>query len=48
VELEYCGWLPALLEWRNAHQPNDVRIEPPGLGPLYARTGGGGEASGGP
>jgi ABC-2 type transport system ATP-binding protein len=48
VELEYRGPLPALLGWLNAHQPTDVRIEPLGLGPLYARIHGGGEASGGP
>jgi ABC-2 type transport system ATP-binding protein len=47
VELEYRGPLPALLGWLNAHQPTDVRIEPLGLGPLYARIHGGGEAGGG-
>jgi hypothetical protein len=29
--------LPALLAWLNQHSPTDVRIEPLGLGPLYAR-----------
>jgi ABC-2 type transport system ATP-binding protein len=37
VELEYRGPLPALLKWLNDHPPADVRIEPLGLGPLYAR-----------
>jgi ABC-2 type transport system ATP-binding protein len=37
VELEYRGPLPALLNWLNQHAPTDVRIEPLGLGPLYAR-----------
>lgn len=37
VELEYRGPLPALLSWLNQHSPTDVRIEPLGLGPLYAR-----------
>jgi ABC-2 type transport system ATP-binding protein len=37
IELEYRGPLPALLAWLNAHAPTDVRIEPLGLGPLYAR-----------
>jgi ABC-2 type transport system ATP-binding protein len=37
VELEYRGPLPALLSWLSAYQPTDVRIEPLGLGPLYAR-----------
>ncbi|MBO0697262.1 MAG: ABC transporter ATP-binding protein [Zavarzinella sp.] len=41
AELEYRGPLPALLAWLNAHQPTDVRIEPLGLGPLYARIHGG-------
>ncbi len=43
VELEYRGSLPALLGWLNAHSPTDVRIEPLGLGPLYARIHGGGQ-----
>jgi len=37
VELEYRGPLPALLSWLSQHSPTDVRIEPLGLGPLYAR-----------
>ena len=37
VELEYRGPLSALLNWLNQHSPTDVRIEPLGLGPLYAR-----------
>jgi ABC-2 type transport system ATP-binding protein len=37
VELEYRGPLPELLKWLNDHAPSDVRIEPLGLGPLYAR-----------
>jgi ABC-2 type transport system ATP-binding protein len=37
VELDYRGPLPALLSWLNQHSPTDVRIEPLGLGPLYAR-----------
>lgn len=37
VELEYRGPLAALLSWLNQHSPTDVRIEPLGLGPLYAR-----------
>jgi ABC-2 type transport system ATP-binding protein len=37
VELEYHGPLPALLSWLNGHAPLDVRIEPLGLGPIYAR-----------
>jgi beta-exotoxin I transport system ATP-binding protein len=37
VELEYRGPLPPLLEWLNRHSPTDVRIEPLGLGPLYAK-----------
>jgi beta-exotoxin I transport system ATP-binding protein len=47
VELEYRGPLPALLGWLNDHSPTDVRIEPLGLGPLYARIHGAGEAGGG-
>jgi ABC-2 type transport system ATP-binding protein len=42
IELEYHGPLPALLGWLNEHPPQDVRIEPLGLGPLYARIHGGG------
>lgn len=42
VELEYRGPLPALLGWLNQYPPLDVRIEPLGLGPLYARIHGGG------
>ena len=42
IELEYRGPLPALLGWLNEHPPLDVRIEPLGLGPLYARIHGGG------
>ena len=42
VELEYHGPLPALLKWLNDHSPTDLRIEPLGLGPLYARVHGGG------
>ena len=38
VELEYHGPVPALLAWLNEHPPTDVRIEPLGLGPLYARV----------
>ena len=38
VELEYRGPLPKLLAWLNEHPPEDVRIEPLGLGPLYARV----------
>lgn len=41
VEMEYRGRLPALLGWLNQHSPTDVRIEPLGLGPLYARIHGG-------
>jgi ABC-2 type transport system ATP-binding protein len=41
VELEYRGRLPALLGWLNQHMPTEVRIEPLGLGPLYARIHGG-------
>jgi ABC-2 type transport system ATP-binding protein len=37
IDLEYRGPLPTLLAWLNAHQPTDVRIEPLGLGPVYAR-----------
>lgn len=37
VELEYRGPLPTLLGWLNQHSPKDLRIEPLGLGPLYAR-----------
>lgn len=37
VELEYHGPLPQLLAWLSEHSPSDVRIEPLGLGPLYAR-----------
>jgi ABC-2 type transport system ATP-binding protein len=37
IELEYRGPLPALLGWLGTHQPTDVRIEPLGLGPVYAR-----------
>src|SRR5262245_28651895 len=37
IELEYHGPLPALLGWLNEHPPQDVRIEPLGLGSLYAR-----------
>lgn len=37
VELEYRGPLPDLLGWLNQHAPTDVRIEPLGLGPVYAR-----------
>ena len=37
VELEYRGSLSALLGWLNQHAPTDVRIEPLGLAPLYAR-----------
>ena len=37
VDLEYSGPLPAILAWLNQHSPIDVRIEPLGLGPLYAR-----------
>jgi len=37
VELEYRGPLPSLLAWLNQHSPTDVRIEPLGLGPLYAK-----------
>ncbi|HKB05073.1 MAG TPA: ABC transporter ATP-binding protein [Gemmataceae bacterium] len=48
VELEYRGPLPELLAWLTAHQPTDVRIEPLGLGPLYARIHGAGEAGGSP
>ena len=48
VELEYHGPLPALLGRLSAHQPTGVRIEPLGLGPLYTRIHGGGEAGGGP
>src|SRR4029077_2964916 len=44
VELAYHGPLPALLGWLNQHSPTDVRIEPLGLGPLYARIHGGGAA----
>ena len=33
--------LSALLGWLNQHGPTDVRIEPLGLGPLYARIHGG-------
>ena len=43
VELDYRGPLPPLLAWLNQHSPTDVRIEPLGLGPLYARIHGGGE-----
>jgi len=43
VELEYRGPLPPLLAWLHQHSPTDVRIEPLGLGPLYARIHGGGE-----
>jgi ABC-2 type transport system ATP-binding protein len=38
VELEYHGPMPTLLAWLNEHPPTDVRIEPLGLGPLYARV----------
>jgi ABC-2 type transport system ATP-binding protein len=38
VELEYHGPIQALLAWLNGHSPADVRIEPLGLGPLYARV----------
>jgi len=41
VEIEYRGPLPALLAWLNTNSPTDVRIEPLGLGPLYARIHGG-------
>jgi ABC-2 type transport system ATP-binding protein len=41
VELEYRGPLPALLSWLNMHSPTDVRIEPLGLAPMYARIHGG-------
>jgi ABC-2 type transport system ATP-binding protein len=41
IEMEYRGELPALLAWLNANSPIDVRIEPLGLGPLYARIHGG-------
>jgi ABC-2 type transport system ATP-binding protein len=37
VDLEFRGSLPDLLSWLNAHSPSDVRIEPLGLGGLYAR-----------
>src|SRR5262249_41877669 len=36
-EMEYRGPLPTLLEWLNQYTPTDLRIEPLGLGPLYAR-----------
>ena len=38
VELEYHGPMPTLLTWLHEHPPTDVRIEPLGLGPLYARV----------
>ncbi|HEX3152789.1 MAG TPA: ABC transporter ATP-binding protein [Gemmataceae bacterium] len=41
VELEYRGPLPTLLGWLNQHAPKDLRIEPLGLSPLYARIHGG-------
>lgn len=41
VEMDYRGPLPALLAWLHQHMPMDVRIEPLGLGPLYARIHGG-------
>jgi beta-exotoxin I transport system ATP-binding protein len=41
VELEYRGPLPALIQWLAESNPADVRIEPLGLGPLYARIHGG-------
>src|SRR5262249_43370243 len=41
VELEYRGPLPALIQWLAESNPTDVRIEPLGLGPLYARIHGG-------
>lgn len=41
IELEYRGPLPALLAWLNQNSPTDVRIEPLGLAPLYARIHGG-------
>jgi beta-exotoxin I transport system ATP-binding protein len=41
VELEYRGPLPALIQWLAQSHPTDVRIEPLGLGPLYARIHGG-------
>jgi ABC-2 type transport system ATP-binding protein len=37
VEMEYRGPVPALIAWLNLHSTTDVRIEPLGLGPLYAR-----------
>jgi len=37
VEMDYRGPLPALLAWLSQHSPKDLRIEPLGLGPLYAR-----------
>jgi|SRR5262245_13836260 len=41
VELEYRGPIPELLRWLTEHSPTDVRIEPLGLGPVYARIHGG-------
>jgi ABC-2 type transport system ATP-binding protein len=37
LEMEYRGPLPDLLAWLHQHSPTDVRIEPLGLAPLYAR-----------
>ena len=37
VEIEYRGPLPALLALAEPQFAADVRIEPLGLGPLYAR-----------
>jgi ABC-2 type transport system ATP-binding protein len=41
IEMEYRGPLPELLAWLHEHSPTDVRIEPLGLAPLYARIHGG-------
>src|SRR5262245_32427936 len=37
IEIEYHGLLPPLLAWLHENSPQDVRIEPLGLGPIYAR-----------
>jgi ABC-2 type transport system ATP-binding protein len=37
IEFHYRGPLPALLEWLAGQQVSDLRIEPPGLAPIYHR-----------
>lgn len=41
IDMEFRGELPALFAWLQSNSPTDVRIEPLGLGPLYARIHGG-------